>query len=431
MFDYSYLITYNIKGEKRMKKLVFFLRHNNDVDHISPVIYKWIQTKKIAADIIITSNKEFIKDYRIRYLKKISKGRSDINFYHITDILPSKLKWNYNLCQFYSKHQHLKTFTRSDSVIEKIVYYLINKHFKDVSLFCFDWTDDYFTRTLCAFAKSLNIPTVALPHGDEPFWNLIQREEDISYAQTLQPYIKRQFFDYIVVPNQLCANHYKFMEQDKIKVLGSPRFCDEWLEIHNQIKPKDNTLLTHPKFLKVVLFLRNKHWNINWQEVAINIKLITQYDEIFLIVRNHPRGTMTYDLLNNHPWMRSQKNLLVDDKINSSVLMDWSDIILDLGTSACWESIKNNKPTLMLEHLHANVTTIAHYMKKTIIRSRDELLDALRKFHKNKKRKWCKEIRRQKFIKEIIDCPDKQVLERYCNFLESLLNDKSETKIEE
>jgi len=405
-----------------MKKVIFFLRHNNDIDHISPVIYKWITTKNIPVDIVITSQKKFLNDYRIEYLSEQVEAleRTDVHFYHITDILSSKLKWDYNLCQFYLKHKIFKKFTRIESVTEKIVNYLISRQFKDVGLFCFDWTDNYFTRTFCTFAKSLFIPTVTLPHGDVTFWNLIQREEDINYAHSLQPYLKRSFFDYIVVPNQLCANHYKFMiHENTVKILGSPRYCDEWLKIHNEIKPKQQFDIDAP--LKVVMFLRNKHWNINWKEVAVNIKLITQYEEIFLIVRNHPRGKMTYPLLEKHPWMKKQRNLLVDNKINSSVLMDWSDIVLDLGTSACWESVKNNKPTLMLEHLHANVSTIAHYMPKTIIHSRDELLDALRKFYKNKKRKWCRESNRQKFIKEIIDTPDKKVLERYCDFLEGLM----------
>ena len=407
-----------------MKKIVFFLRHNNDIDHISPVIYKWILTKNIATDVIITSKRELLEDYRIKYLKMISKGRTDINFYYITDLLSTKLKWDYNLCQFYSKHKYLKKFTRVEGATKKIVYYLISRHFRDVSLFCFDWTADYFTRTFCTFARSLNIPTVALPHGGgEPYWNKIQREQDINYQQSLIPYSKRSFFDYIIVPSNPCAECYPNMKEGQIKIFGSTRFCDEWLEIHNKIKPKDNNLLTHPQILKVVLFMRNKHWSINWKEVEVTIKLITQYAEIFLIVRNHPRGTMTYDLLKNHKWMRSQGNLLVDNKINSSVLMDWADVVLELGTSVCWESIKNNKPTLMLEHLHANVSTVAHYMPKTIIHSRDELLDAMRKFHKKKTRKWCKEKRRQRFIKEIIDYPDKNVLERYCNFLESLLNE--------
>ena len=376
-----------------MKKIIVFLRHNNDIDHISPIIYKWITTKNIPVDINITSKKEFLDDYRIKYLKEQVKSLecNDVHFYYF-----SKLK-------------------KTKSFLEH--YFSENRD----TLVCLDWNSDDFARRVYEIAKRNLCTVIALPHGDEPFWNLIQREEDINYAHSLQPYLKRSFFDYIVVPNQLCANHYKFMNQNEIKILGSPRYCDEWLKIHNQIKPHNKELsINRP--LKVVLFLRNKHWNINWQEVATNIKLITQYNEIFLIVRNHPRGTMTYDLLKNHPWMRKQKNLLIDSEINSSVLMDWSDVILDLGTSVTWESVKNNKPTVMLEHLHANVTTIAHYMPKTIIHSRDELLDTLRKFYKNKKRKWCRESNRQKFINDIIDCPDNNVLERYCNFLESLIN---------
>jgi len=376
-----------------MKKVIFFLRHNNDIDHISPVIYKWIISKNIPIDIIITSQKDFLEDYRILYLKKQVKllERNDVHF-----------------CYFGYLQKTQKA---------------LEKYFKDniKCLVCLDWNSDEFTRQIYRVAKEYQCNVIALPHGDEPYWNEIQRESDISYVEANQPYIQQQFFDYIVVPNTLCQRRYKHMKPEQVKVLGSPRYCNEWLKINDTIKPQQ-PVIGYKNQLKIVLFLRNKHWNINWHEVYVYIKLLTRFTNVHLIVRNHPRGKMTYNLLKNHPDLRYIHGLTIDSSMNSSSLIDWSDIVLDVGTSICWEAVKKNKPIYMLENLHANESTIAHYMPDTIIHSRDELLDALRKFYKNKHRKWCKESKRQKFIKEIIDCPDKNVLERYCKFLESILN---------
>lgn len=405
-----------------MKKIIFFLRHNNDIDHITPVLHKWILTKNIPTDIIITTKKELLNDYRIKYLKQISKGRTDIKFYHITDLLTKHQRWQYKLYKFYNKHHQIKKFTKIDNIIRDLVYDLFNIHFRNTSLICFDWSADYFTKCVVTIAQLLDISTVALPHGDEPYWNKIQREEDINYKQSLQPYLERQFFDYVVVPNHLCANHYKFMDNEQIKVLGSPRYCDEWLNVHNTIKPRTPYFENQHKKLKVVLFLRNQHFPTHWQELVTAIKLMTQFKEIFLVVRNHPRGSMTYDLLQNHPWMLTKTNLAIVDDINSSSLIDWSDIVLDVGTSVTWECAQSQKLVLVLDYLQANVTTFGHYMKKSIIRSRDELLDSLRKFYKNPKRKIYKEHQRQKFIKEMI-MDDGKVLERYCDFLEGLINE--------
>lgn len=400
-----------------MKKIVFFLRHNNDLDHIAPILHKWILTKNIATDIIITSDKFLLNDYRIRYLKEISKGRQDINFYYITDFFGSYQKWLYKLYQIYSQYPNFEKHTTIKNSLDKVIESFMERYFINWSqgIVCFDWNSDYLTQQICVNAKSKFFITVALPHGDEPYYNTIQRETNINYKDAIHIYEQQSFFDYIIVPNNLCARRYKFMDKEQIKVLGSPRYCQEWLQIHNTIKPL--TFLTAiPNKLKVVLFLRNKHFPINWEEVVTTIKLITQFKEIFLIVRNHTRGKLTFDINLTKP------NLYVDDNTNSSVLIDWADLVLDIGTSVTWECSQNQKPVLMLDYLQANETTFGHYMKSTIVRSRDELLDNLRKFCKNKQRKIYNKHQRQKFIKEML-VDDGKVLERYCNFLEGVLNE--------
>jgi hypothetical protein len=52
------------------KKIFFFLRHNNDIDHIVPVIYKWLLQESIQTEVIITTNRKYLNDYRIKILKK-------------------------------------------------------------------------------------------------------------------------------------------------------------------------------------------------------------------------------------------------------------------------------------------------------------------------------------------------------------------------
>lgn len=402
-----------------MSKAIFFLRHNNDIDHISPILYKWITTKNISTDIIITSEKSLLEDYRIKYLQQISKDRQDVHFYHFSNFLSPFQKYVYKLYKIYIKHPDLMSFSRVEEIMDKVIQKILPV---DGGVICFDWNSDYFTNHVCNIAKMSGITTVALPHGDEPYWNIIQREQDIHYSDAIKIYENQKFFDYIVVPNKLCSRRYKFMEE-QIKILGSPRYCDEWLSIHNTIKPKESLdFLSHNHQMRIVLFLRNCHFPINWEEVVIAIKLITQFPEVFLIVKNHPRGKKTYDIYARHPELGNKKNLYIDNSINSSSLISWADLVLDIGTSVTWESIKIGKPTLMLEYLQSNESTASHYLSSIIVRSRDELLDNLRKFSKNKQRKIFRENQSQKFISEIIDYPDKQVLERYVKFLEECVN---------
>ena len=54
-----------------MDKGLFFLRSYNDVDHIVPIIYKWLSiNKNVLINIVFTDDKRLINDYRINYLSQ-------------------------------------------------------------------------------------------------------------------------------------------------------------------------------------------------------------------------------------------------------------------------------------------------------------------------------------------------------------------------
>ena len=55
----------------------------------------------------------------------------------------------------------------------------------------------------------------------------------------------------------------------------------------------------------------------------------------------------------------------------------------------------------------------------------DQLYDTIESFVKNKKQKFYDEKDRQRFIKEIIDVPDKKILERYVKFLKKCLDESA------
>ena len=64
-------------------KALFFLRHYNDIDHITPVIYKWIDSGH-TCDIVLIGNSRFRNDYRIEFLRKLT----GVRLAHIRDLLP-------------------------------------------------------------------------------------------------------------------------------------------------------------------------------------------------------------------------------------------------------------------------------------------------------------------------------------------------------
>ena len=48
-------------------KALFFLRHYNDIDHVTPVIYKWVKSGH-QCDVVLIGSTKFRHDFRIKYL---------------------------------------------------------------------------------------------------------------------------------------------------------------------------------------------------------------------------------------------------------------------------------------------------------------------------------------------------------------------------
>ena len=69
-----------------MMKALFFLRHYNDIDHITPVISKWIESGH-HCDVVLVGHPKFRRDYRIEFLSKLDR----VQVAHIRDRLP---RWN-------------------------------------------------------------------------------------------------------------------------------------------------------------------------------------------------------------------------------------------------------------------------------------------------------------------------------------------------
>ena len=97
---------------KENLKVFFFLRHNNDIDHITPVLYKWLSTENIKTDIIIPTSRDFLNDFRINFLKQYKNA----NIYFLGDIF-KKYSLEYLFIRIYAKYD-----TQLDNVFKKIPF---------------------------------------------------------------------------------------------------------------------------------------------------------------------------------------------------------------------------------------------------------------------------------------------------------------------
>ena len=166
-------------------KALFFLRHYNDIDHITPVIVKWVERGHVC-DIVMIGKKRFDGDYRIEFLKKLE----GVQIAHLRDLLSfvEFTKWRLQtlllvrssyrsffgplvkgLARFYHAKRRKATWLHTTR-------YLLGRSFPDggKGVVVFDWIERNseicveWVETLVGIARNQGLGTVSLPHGDSP-----------------------------------------------------------------------------------------------------------------------------------------------------------------------------------------------------------------------------------------------------------------------
>ena len=419
-------------------KALFFLRHYNDIDHISPVIYKWIISGH-QCDVVLIGRKKFRHDFRIEFLSQLD----GVRVAHISEIFSplEYFKWRLQMLLLTDNVRRLflgslvttfaeiyhgkkreplwryiagKLLTRSFSGINSgvVVFDWIERN----SVICVEWVE-----VVIEMAKKMGLGTVSLPHGDSPHANqLIRRDEWVVKPDTV--FSAARMFDKLVVPNELCAIRFRpFLNEQAIAVLGSPRFCEEWLKKLAEILPP-SPLTRSDDQLKVVIFLRKANFTTFWEEVSEVVHLIAAFSDVNLIIKPHTRSGWKQSLTKDSSIKCLSNVSVAGDEAHSAHLMDWADVIIDLATSVVFEAVRAKKPVLAADYLHAGRSAIAQYMPETELRCRDDVYTKIDRFLAYGCDAFYIEENRQRFLSEMLDVGGNDVLPRYVGLLEESAN---------
>ena len=416
-------------------KALFFLRHYNDIDHITPVISKWIEAGHIG-DIVLIGNPKFLNDYRIEFLNRLDGARVA----HIRDLLPPLefLRWRLQMLLLSNSLRRLfiaplvnvlariYDAKRREPIWRNTTRRLLERSFKEIDkgVVVFDWiTRDSpvsveWVETVVSTARTMGLGTVSLPHGDSPHANqLIRHHEWNLKPDTL--FSVARIFDKLVVPNELCARRFRpFLDDQSIAVLGSPRYCDEWLGKLATLSPAVLPTRSGNR-LKVVMFLRKSNFTTFWDEVSEVVGMIASFPGVELVIKPHTRGGWRQPLTRNSS-LRGLPNVSVaSDDAHSIHLMNWADVIIDLATSVVFEAVKMKKPVLAADYLHAGRSALAHFMPETELRCRDDVYRRIDEFLSDGCGSFYVEEHRQRFISEMLHAGGPNVLPRYVALLEA------------
>ena len=415
-------------------KALFFLRHYNDIDHITPIIAKWVESNH-SCDVVLIGNPKFRQDYRIQYLSKLDGVAVKVIREQLSTLLFIKWRVQTLLLGRGLRRTILRpiadllismlSLSRRQRIWQAVTRKLLTFSFanEDKGIVVFDWiTRDSpvaleWVETVVAMAHSMDLGVVSLPHGDSPHSSQLIRHGEWR----LQPddlYAASRIFDRLVVPNELCAKRFRpFMDDRSLAVLGSPRYCDEWLTKLKTLLPS-SPLKHDATGLKIVLFLRKSEFTIFWEEVDEVVQMIAAFPKTVLMIKPHTRGGWKQSFTKNASLQQLTNVHIADDDVHSAHLLAWTDVVIDLATSVAYEAVKARKPVLAADYLHAGRSVIADYMPEAALWCRDDVYQKIDHFLIHGCSDFYVEAHWQRFVQEMLDGPDADVLPRYLHLLE-------------
>ena len=410
------------------KKIIFFVRHFNDYDHFTPIIWSLAKTHRFKVTVFFTdpfNEISFRKNYRTELLTKngvdiIGFSNSNYNFKFLLPLIGKLFRYDntiFNLNKITSLIGGIILnflFKRKfqESFIKKKSFNLIEKNY---SILVFDHMLDQSRREIINYSKNFDCTSIALPHGLTLFSN--KKLEKIRKNQALE----YKIFDKVVFPNYL--NMFYSVEKkilkDNFLGLGSPRFSKTWINfIQKKIKKKKPKI---KKNLNILFLIEKEFTFFNKKKI-----IITDYNKQFQIleflktkknfsflVKTNTRGITQNQL--EYLKKSFSKNLTNDE---TSDLIKWSDVVIcGGGTSVILQSISTNVPTICCTYLHPNHKFYFKNFKYPIeVKSFRELKDLIdkNKFLKNKAEKY-----KKNFLNKIIML-NKDPLKLHSKFFSSL-----------
>ncbi len=368
-------------------KIIFFLYHFNDVDHITPVIWKCLQKGDSVTAVMLNPRYDIDSDPRLRFLRNFKNF--DLQYIHL--ILAGRwAKWIYLIDGPRGMpaliRRKLRGLLRRCGFSLRRAEYFLQRIRPDASVF--EW-GGWGSRGRIEFflaVKKQGIRKVCLPHGLNIYLNIdvTTRMKEHVQAGRLIRASNNQYDAYVFQSRYHSEQDIKLGISPKIcHVLGSARYYPDWQKIqesfYSAFEPKHDTA----KRLKVVFML--PHWEYNVKRIK-TLKLIAslvKQDWIYLVVRDHTRGagSLPEEMRRG---LSGQTGFEVTASASSVSLIRWSDAVINFGSSIGIEALLQNKHLINPFFLHTNTTIFDKTAAAMRIGTMEDVVKVLEKIRDNK-----------------------------------------------
>ena len=422
-------------------RVLLFLKHYNDIDHVVPVVHEGVTTGAFDAEVVVTTDESYLDDYRLKHVAGLDGATvGHIEAYGLPAVTPPGLgpladalrrvgkrlptgipREVWRRTRWSNRHEETPELGGVGSFVEEFA------NGGERVVLALDWLTAKtmpvrlgFAERVSEAARAHDVPLVALPHGDAPYENRLFKRDSLEFDDALDQYRTGRLFDAVAVPNRLCAKRYEpHLPSSRIRILGSPRYNERWLRTLPDLLPEQS--LPEDGDLNLVFFLRDRSYAIHWSELERTIRLVADVPGTELVVKRHTRhvGAGVDDV--------DRPNVtFVGNEVHSPVLLDWADAALDVGTSVVFESVVRETPVLELEYLHPNRSTVASYVGATAMHTRDDLYHAVRRLADDTGG-FYDPTERDSFVRNVAEPAGPDVLGNYVEFLSTVEPRRADT----
>lgn len=399
---------------------LFFVREFNDIDHITPIVWKMKQDDYPVAVYCLNPKYDLYRDYRLRFLR--TQG---VKVKYIFDEFGRALGPIHLVMRFigrtcYAVANRLDSPSRTlfaagsaklqkrAKKIGRKIYKQCREKFYNISwardiiaqsgarIVCFDHVNPnrYVVNILLTAAGEKAIPAIALPHGVFIYTNTLVRTGSTEEDR----YDKFNRFNFILTQNELRKEVLvrAGVQREKISVMGSARYCNEWMTQNKKILPRTmKSNAESPGRLKAVFMTTRFAYKIDVERMFKTFDILSKLEGIDMAVKPHTRTGRE---------AKVYKNMLLSNvsEFSSVELSEWADVVLAIGSSIIIEPLKQGKPVLYLKYLHENTTQYEELGACWTIYNEAELKEALLTLLANKKKVTYSNENVNRFLSEII-----------------------------
>lgn len=334
----------------RRNSTLFLIRAFNDLDHFAPVIWRVLRGGK-RAELIFTDSWEG-ENYLTRFLEK--EG--------VLVRRPRFLRWY---------HWKLRPILRRSWLIflsdilfgfASATLYLIRARYGNVVVEWGGISGRELARYFLVSSRLFKTSVFSLPHGYHIWTNKNINELMVSLGASHKKFdfSERNRFDRVVAQSQNVGQFFQSrgVLKEKLAVIGSPRFCEEWayknLELALAEHPDTGVPADKPFFL---VFLGNWQYRMDRDACLGMVNALRKNRSANIVIKGHSRGDLVGGLVPDEReiWL-SETIFYANESIPSNVLIHHSRAVINYGSSIGIEAVVQRKPFCNASFITENTT---------------------------------------------------------------------------